>query len=166
MFPSLTLAQRVAFPGKAGVFQTLRIMRQFVQAYRVMPDIRALAVNIVSLSTEKDAWGELEALYRWVRANIRYVQDVLDVETLTTPDKTIQMRAGDCDDQSILFATLAESIGYPTRFKITGYRSPDAFEHVYTQVLINGEWISVDPTEPQYFGWEAPGSLSEYVERV
>lgn len=151
--------------GVRGTMQTLRVMRQLVNAYRINPDIRRAAANILFLTPERDGLSRPRSLFEWVRDHVRYIPDVLDVETLSTPDKILAGLIGDCDDQATLLATLYESVGYPTRFVLTSYSDSGQFEHVYLQVHADGEWFDVDPTEPHEFGWSAPGATMQHIER-
>jgi transglutaminase-like putative cysteine protease len=153
--------------GVAGIRQTTRAMAQIVRAYRVDPNLRARAITIVQLSAPKDAPSEIRALYDFVANQIRYVNDVAGVETLQTPDKTLLLRAGDCDDKAILLAVLLQSIGYAARFIVTGYHEPDVFEHVYLGVpMPDGSLLSLDPTEPAMpMGW-APANPVAYYEEI
>lgn len=146
--------------GYAGIRATLACMRKMVNDWRTAPEIVSAARSIVFMEPAKDAVAEASALYRYVRDSVRYVQDVLGVETLATPIITLHTRSGDCDDQATLLATLLESIGYPTRFVVAGYSDPGIFEHVYLQVCIDGEWISCDTTERETFGWDAPDPVA------
>ncbi len=141
--------------GLPGVMQTLAQMRKMVNQSKVSPQIRQTATQAVFLTPEKDEFSEVNAIFTLVRDGVRYVKDVHDVETLSTPEKTLEGRIGDCDDQTMLLAALLESVGYPTRFVVAGYHGPD-YEHVYLQTWINGEWINLDPTEPHSMGWEPP----------
>ena len=152
--------------GMAGIFQTVRCMRDIVTEYRTHSDIRQAAASIVFLTPEKDDLHECTAIFNTVRDNIRYLRDILNVETIATPDKTLLCQYGDCDDQSILCAALFESIGYPTRFICAGYNFPEVLEHVYLQVLAGGQWINCDPTEHYPIGYAPPGAVCLYVERV
>jgi len=142
--------------GKPGTLETLKIMRKIVIAWKTNPEIRSLAIRITSDIPGKDFAGEISAVQNWVRSNIRYVQDVNGVETLQTPDVTLTILAGDCDDQSILVACLLESIGHPTRFFAMGF-SPGEMEHVFTQTRLGAGWASVETTEPVDIGWMPPG---------
>lgn len=151
--------------GLAGIQQTLAYMRQMVNEGRVDPQIRQAATSAVFLTPEKDEFSEIEAIFNYVRDNIRYVKDVHQVETLSTAAKTMQGRIGDCDDQTVLLAAMLEAVGYPTRFAVAAYRSGN-FEHVYLQVLGHGQWISLDPTENQVMGWEPPGATKMMYEAV
>lgn len=152
--------------GLAGVRETLGQMRRLVRQYRVDPELRQAATSIVFLTPERDHLAEIEAVFRWVQQNVRYVRDVHEVETLSSPDKTLQGRVGDCDDQATLLATLLESIGYPTRFVATGYQVEGELEHVYLQVFVDGEWLDLDPTEHHHVGWSPPDPVAMLVERI
>ena len=130
------------------------------------PRIRAAAIHIVQFSGDKDYADEARTLFEYVRDHVRYVRDVLDIETLATPARTLDTMSGDCDDQTTLLASLLESIGHPTRFVVTGYRAPGQYEHVYLQTWIQGRWINCDPTEPNYFGWAPPNPRAVLIEGV
>lgn len=153
--------------GFGGTLQTLSTMRALVREGRISPLIRDTARNVIFLTPEKDELHEARTLYEFVRDSIRYMKDVHEVETLSSAEKTLESRAGDCDDQTVLLASLLESVGYPTRFVVAGYNEPGKFEHVYLQVALNGEWFDCDPTEQAaYFGWGAPQPVALYMERV
>jgi transglutaminase-like putative cysteine protease len=101
-----------------------------------------------------------------VRDSIRYTRDVFGVETICNPLLTIQRKVGDCDDKTTLFATLAECVGYPTRFVMAGYWGSKDYEHVYCQVFANGEWLDADTTEKQMLGYSPPNPSILYTEGV
>ena len=152
--------------GAAGVHQTLGIMRRMVREFKTDLGIRNAATTAIYLTPERAELHEVTALYELVRDTVRYVRDVSDVETLMTPDKTLALRLGDCDDQTVLLATLLESVGYPTRFVAAGYQFPGELEHVYLQVFAGGAWVDLDPTEREYFGWAPPDPIAVFIERV
>lgn len=151
--------------GTAGIYQTLAAMRQMVNACKTDFAIRQAATSVVFLTPEKDEIAEVRALFEFVRDRIRYTKDIYGVETLSTPDKTLAGMVGDCDDQTTLLAAMLESVGYPTRFVIAGYNGGE-FEHVYLQVWMMGQWVGLDPTEPQPMGWEPPDPTIIAYERV
>lgn len=146
--------------GLRGVEQTLTTMRHLVDAYKKDLTIRQCATQAVFLTPEKDDLSEVQAIFTLVRDGIRYTKDVNGVETLSTPVTTLAGRLGDCDDQVVLLASLLESIGYPTRFVVAGYSRPGEFEHVYLQVLLMGQWVDMDPTEPHELGWRPPNPVA------
>lgn len=151
--------------GHAGVMQTLAIMRLMVREYRTDPAMISTARSVIFLTPPKAQLAEVDALFRFVQSHIRYVQDVHEVETLSTPDKTLAARVGDCDDQVTLLATLLEAVGYPTRFVVAGYWQPGQFEHVYLQAFAAGGWVDMDPTESHALGWAPPGPVSIEYEK-
>lgn len=138
--------------GTAGVKETLRIMRDLVRAYKKNVPIRELAVRLVRGRNQKDWAGEIRSLQSFVRDRIRYVKDINGVETLHTPPKILAQKSGDCDDKSILLATMLESIGHPTRFIAIGL-FPGSFSHVLVETKIGNRWIPLETTEPVNAGW-------------
>ena len=77
------------------------------------------------------------------------------METLHTPEKLLELRQGDCDDKSLLLLGLLESLGHTARFKAVGFMR-GFFSHVLVEVLIDGQWVSAETTEPVPLGWGPP----------
>lgn len=148
--------------GKAGTLETLKLMRTLARQYKTSLAVRSLAVDAVNGCLQKDWLCEIKRLHALVRDRVRYVKDVRDVETLQTPDATIQIGAGDCDDKSLLLAALLESINHPSRFVAIGF-APDDFAHVYVETRIGNTWLPLETTEPVEAGWAAPGAVSRMV---
>ena len=151
--------------GRAGSLHTVGLMREAVRASRILPAIIATAQSIIGLAPPHDFEREAKTLFEFVRSRVRYVRDVHEVETLTAPVYVLERMCGDCDDKSALLASLYEAVGFPTRFVLAGYQGK-AFEHVYLQVLVGNTWITADPTMNENFGWEAPGAVVYWVEKV
>lgn len=119
-------------------------MARVCREYRINPAIRGKARDICETFANGDFISEARACFYFVRDSIRYLQDIRDVETLQTPDVTLQFRAGDCDDKALLLACLLESIGHPTRFVAVAYAAPGEFEHVFTETKIGDRWIACE----------------------
>jgi len=141
--------------GLAGIDATLTAMRGFVAQYKTNPTIRELALSLTRNLPQKDFAGEINALFLYVQNSIRYVRDVNGIETVQTPIKTLEYGQGDCDDKSVLLATLLESLGHPTRFFAVGFRK-GRISHVLLECDLNGQWIALETTEPVPFGWRPP----------
>lgn len=164
--PRLCATRRPLSNGMRGVRQTVQVMREAVRQGRVDPAIRQAASTLIFLTPERSELDELNALFSFVRDRVRYVRDVHEVETISTAAKTLAGMIGDCDDQTILLAALCESVGYPTRFIVSGYGDPGTLEHVYLQVFATDEWIDCDPTEPHPLGWSASDPVTIFTEVV
>lgn len=143
--------------GAAGVRDTLAAMIRAARQASTTLEIRDLAERIINLVPDKDYAGEIAAIQRWVRQNIRYTRDPITTETLKTPHALLESGHGDCDDQATLVAALAMSIGFPARFIAIGLQMPGAFEHVYAEVQLGTVWVSVETTEPVEIGWQPEG---------
>jgi transglutaminase-like putative cysteine protease len=101
------------------------------------------------------------AIQEWVKRNITYRGDIVGVETLQTPVQTVLQKAGDCDDQSILVATLLATINHPSRFIAFAFQ-PGEFAHVLTETRIGDNWVSVETTEPVGLGWQPDGVVGRF----
>jgi len=132
--------------GDAGVEQTIALMRELVDDALRDPSIIRLASDIVRSAPAFDDYAEANALYEWVRHNIRFTKDPVNKEKLYPPAELLKIRSGDCDDISMLLATLLMAVGYPARLMtIAAGGSADQFSHVYVEAEILGQWIAVDP---------------------
>lgn len=160
---------RLSIPdGRLGTRETLKHMRQLVQNGKFDLANRALANRITARCKGKDWIGELEAIFSWVRDNIRYSLDPNGIETIQGARGTVRQGFGDCDDMAILLATLCECVGHPCCFVALGFRQVGEYEHVLTCATGAGEtpWIAMDATEAHPFGWFPKGAVCEMVAPV
>lgn len=137
--------------GEAGVAATLQIMVKFVLQYRANPVVRVLAQSVVRDCANRDALCQVRAIHAFVRDHIKYVRDVRDVETIQTPDYTLRMGSGDCDDQAVLTVSALESLGFQGRFMAQAIRG-GGFSHVSGQVMLGTRWVNLEtiiPTLPE-----------------
>lgn len=138
-------------------------MQRLTHEGKKSPLVRQVAVYLVQDLAQKDHLGEIRAVHSFVRDRIRYVRDIRGVETLHAADKILTDKQGDCDDKSILIASLLESLGYKTRFVAVGFHPPVKniagklkardYSHVLAEVFVYGNWIPLETTEPVDAGW-------------
>ena len=134
-------------------------MREFK---KTLP-MRELALSIVNHLGNKNFAAEVRAVHDYVRRNIRYRKDINGIETVATPVKTLEYRAGDCDDQAVLVATLLETLGHPTRFVAVKMKHLGPFVHVLTETKIGPKWVPVETTENWPVGYFPPGVKSRMI---
>jgi transglutaminase-like putative cysteine protease len=106
------------------------------------PVIRELATEITRGIGETRA--QLRALLDWMQVNIEPapadVFSALDV---------LQQRKAECQGFSYLFTALARSLGAPTRIVnglVHSGEFPGFLYHTWVEALVDGEWLSIDPT--------------------
>ncbi len=133
--------------GDAGVAATLKIMVNMVLQYRASPVVRVTAQTLVKECPSRDTVCQIKTLHAFVRDQIKYLPDVRDVETIQSPDYTLDMKSGDCDDHSVLMAALVESLGKQSRFLAVGIRG-GGFSHVSSQVLLGTRWVNLETIIP------------------
>jgi hypothetical protein len=148
-------------------------MGKLAYAGGINPRIRRLAVEILQGNNvpERDVPAMAAALFDFVQSTY-YVWDPWDAEWLQKVgiqlDDIAAGREGlDCDDKSILLASLGRSVGLPVNFKaISGQAaSRGNFDHVYALIgdPRTGEWVAADPTQPHPLGWEPPAYVKWWV---
>jgi hypothetical protein len=103
----------------------------------------------------KDYLGEIAALFQWVQRHVRYTKDPFQIEVLHSARRMLELRAGDCDDMTIVLGALVKSVGHPVRIVLTGPdpRRPDLFSHIYLEARHHDQWIPLDATMPYAMGW-------------
>ena len=147
--------------GQAGTKETLKIMRRLVLDGKKSVVVRNAALSLMHDVLQKNYLEEARRIHAFVRDEIRYIRDINGVETLQTPEKTLELKQGDCDDKSTLAAALLESVGHPTRFVAAGHGGGE-YEHVWVETKYGAQWIAIECTEPVPMGWKAPG-MSEFL---
>jgi len=90
--------------------------------------------NILSVQSSLSIFKKIEVLFNHFVKEMIYVSDPRSsVEYVQFPSETINVKGGDCDDLSVGFASLLESIGIETAF--VDYKSKAGISHV--NLLIN-----------------------------
>ena len=166
LLPDL-LTETPLLSGDAGTYQSLSAMRAAIETDRTSPFVRNAAVQAIAGAPERNFLSEVTGILDYVRERVRYTRDPLDVEYVQTPD--FMLRAirrdgtvsGDCDDSAVLFAALAEAVGYETRFSVLG-EAGENYAHVIVEVRDNaGRWIPVDPSQRgRGVGWRPTVGVS------
>lgn len=156
---------------------TIADMRRLARMYSHDPSVVA-AVNSALARTGVVAHRDIaHAIFYWVRQNIRFVEDEtllyqqlgvsvedLDKELLIVPPVLLAMPVpmGDCDDFSVLLASMLMSAGLRPYFVTVAADSmePQKFSHVYVcaELADEGTHLCLDagnrfPAVPA--GWES-----------
>jgi len=114
-----------------------------------MRDLANQGINLIKpLANRLRTPASIDA---YVRSVFRYESE--PVETLCTVQFMVDSISkygyfvGDCDDVSIFLASLLKSLGYRVKFvAIATKRNDPNFYHVFTDVMISGQWFRFDPT--------------------
>lgn len=135
--------------GERGTAQTIELMRRLIDDALTDPAFVRQAIDIVRTVPAFDDHGEAEAVYNWVRSNIRFTKDPVTKEKLTPPRELLKLRAGDCDDISMLAGAFLIALGYPARLVTVAANAnqPNEFTHVYVEGEVppgSGNWVPMD----------------------
>lgn len=121
--------------------------------------VPTMKIKELSNNLTYDALDDLDVVYilhQYVYKNIEYefVDGSLDAEGI------LNLKRGDCSEKSILLSSLLNSK------KITNYVA-NTPTHRYVFVLIDGVWLPIDPTSPDFYfaldAWGEPNLRENYV---
>jgi Transglutaminase-like superfamily len=134
--------------GIDGTFQTLAAMAQAVNG-QISPDFSGYqdSHNIEAANAiigTSFGWTA-KPLFQFVRDSILYINHPWNMQVVQDCKRTLEFQTGDCVSKSVCLATLLACRGMASRFVA---QAPDGanYDHVYVQVLRNGQWVSLDPT--------------------
>jgi hypothetical protein len=148
--------------GEQGTAQTIRLMRKLVDDAVSDAQFVRFAIEIVRSVPAFDDFGEASAIYEWVKRNIRYTKDPVTKEKLYPPQELLKIKAGDCDDISMLLGALLLALGYRARLITISANAEDPaeFSHVYVEAEVppgSGYWLPMDAARlDSQFGTEPP----------
>jgi transglutaminase-like putative cysteine protease len=146
--------------GTPGTLVTARLIARLIRHGAKDFYVRQKAIQIFRAYDvrPKDRFGEVYSLFDWVRRNVRYTRDIFRVELLHSARRMLELRAGDCDDMTILLGAMLMSTGHPVRLILAGFRpnKPHVYSHIYPEVNVRGRWIAIDATMPRPIGWAPP----------
>lgn len=175
---SLRCMPRAAYYETRNLDEHMRLVRNQVDFSMADPELRQLAVKLVSHAYKTlpsgqrvlEAWGEyfhapdlpvpmqgdalaeIQHIWAFVVLNCRYVYDPDGYDLFASAKQSLIARGGDCDDSVIVIASLARAIGFGG--VVGRVVSIDGHEWVHTYPLIAAEkdapasWIPLDVTVP------------------
>ena len=146
--------------GNKGTIATAKIIARLIQDGAKDFYVRQKAIEVFRAYSvrPKNRMGEVCALFDFVKRNIRYTRDIFRVELLHTARRMLELKAGDCDDMTILLGAMLMSTGHQVRLVLAGFRphKPHSYSHIYPEVNVRGRWIAIDATVDKPIGWAPP----------
>jgi len=146
--------------GPPGTIASARLIASLIREGARDFYVRQKAIEIFREAGARpnDRVGDVLSLVHWVGTNIRYTRDIFRVELLQTARRMLELRAGDCDDMTILLGAMLLATGHPVRIALTGFRptKPHVYSHIYPEVNVKGKWIALDTTMDRPIGWAPP----------
>ena len=161
---------------------TIRVLRPLAHGYSRNPSVIAAVTQALSgggVASQRDV---VNAIFHWVRTNIRFVDDEtilyeqlgvpleeIDKELLIVPPVLLAMPnpQGDCDDFSLLLASMLLCVGLKPYFVTVAADPTDArkFSHIYVAVELADEGSHLALDAGNRFAMVPPGWESNKVTR-
>lgn len=135
--PDDEIQKPILIHGKNNWDGTVRNLRYFVKADLEYTSIYAKTIiNEHSIKKNKtlETFESMKLLFNEFVKNVNYVSDRrATVDYVQFPKETIDLQGGDCDDLSVCFSSLLESVGIQTAF--IDYKPDEGIGHV--SLLLN-----------------------------
>ncbi len=159
--------QKTRIVGVKNLKERVALINYFIQQGKKDAQIRQLASSILSQKCgedwcipEKEWESEVEAIFMYVRRNVRYTLDPWELELFQKARRSLENKTADCDDQVILAGAMLQAVGYPLRLIVVD-TGKGGYSHIYMSVglppMNPKKWLPFDltaTTEP--LGWEVP----------
>ncbi len=154
--------------GKQGSIQTAAQMARIVREDTVRDEgLQRFAAQILinaGLDSHAPKRDIVAAIFRYVK-QVKYIHDPAgSFDSIQNARSTIAKGFGDCDDLSVLLATLLAQVGLQPRFVLARYKEKSkGYDHVYVDVSLTqkeGGRIALDPSANRRgAGWESLKSI-------
>lgn len=162
-------------------------MATIVRSSACSPHVkRAVASALFSLRPWElhDERKVIRAIWYWVKGTVKFVPDesvvaetfgiplhLVEQELLITPDRLLTMRQprGDCDDFSMLIATMLECVGIPADLVAIKADTEQQwrYSHVYVRAILrDGSRLPLDASHGPMPGWESRINFGEIAIEV
>ena len=130
-----------------------------------LPEVKVLSEQIVG--QEEDVYLALKAIYDWMTENVEY--PTFTGSSPQDPATTLQTMVGDCDDQSILFCSLARAANIPAWLQVgllydqsSGVWGGHAWVQTYIPTEDGGEEVVIDTVNNEFLIWD-PYRILEFT---
>lgn len=141
----------------------IKFIKQQIYKSLIDPEqkIRQLTAEVIAPCETKDYECYIAEIFFFVKGNVKYVRDYEGLDTYQTAYRTLQWGMADCDDFSILLASMLMSIGIPVKLRIIKTIKDTDWSHIYILAGLPPQkpkhWIPLDASvKESYVGWEAP----------
>lgn len=155
----------------------VELIAQNIQKGRIDPRVHTFAASALAQRcgdqwciNPRDWQGEVRQLGSAIQNAVRYTLDTYDIDTYRTPQRTLQLAIGDCDDMTSLGGAVLQAVGYPIMIKVIQMQGMSDFHHIY---LVAGlpphdpdSWIAFDPTQEIPVGAEPAGIIDSRLYEV
>ena len=122
---------------------TIKQMHKMVEEGLHDPATIAEARAIARTVPPRNSRAIAAQILNYVRRKIHYVKDPVGVELVGGTRWLRSVKAGDCDEMSILIGAYAAACGIPYRFVTLAVKDPAEWDHVYVQLQINGNQVEL-----------------------
>lgn len=151
-------------PQRSYTDETIRVMHEVVKLAKTDATFRELALWLTRDGDRSRDWknyeAELENAFAKLRKVVTYRRDPHQVEWVQSPWQTLRIGAGDCDDMSVLIASVMGATG--ARYRFVTLRAdpvrPNEWTHVFSEIYVpSSGWVAADLSVAEPLGFKPSG---------
>jgi len=165
-------------PGNAGVRDTLVVLATLVEKGRIDPEVHRRTWQLILPFQPREKRQQVENLFRFVqgqqkrapregsvftgpdpRRQFKWRSDPRGVELIYDARLVLHNKAGDCEELTMLLATMLTIAGFPTEFVVVSRRPDKQFHHIFVRIPFGARALYLDPSIPDPMG-SVPSELT------
>lgn len=136
---------------------------KIIAEYTGNPVLVEFAAKLIKLNNipARDEKSLVRYIQLFAQQKIKFFREY--PERWQSPLQTLALGIGDCDDKTILVASILRSFRIPVRLKFLRFKAPgkEPYSHVYPQVKLNNKWISVETVRDEFKLGDDPESMAK-----
>lgn len=119
------------------VFQMVRLVRHTTNHNKTFQNFVNQLVKDKGFNKYTSDEKKFRTIYDFVSSNVTYLDDIAGrIESIKSAEVTLSDGYGDCDDLSILYASMLGVLGYEPKFVLATYNTNETqFSHIYVECI-------------------------------
>jgi transglutaminase-like putative cysteine protease len=133
-----------------------------IQDYTGNPVLVEFAAKLIKLNNipARDEESLARYIQLFVKKDIKFFREY--PERWQSPLQTLALGLGDCDDKTILVASILRSFRIPVKLVFLRFESKDGkrYSHVYPKAKINNRWFALETVQDRFNFGDDPEAMA------
>ena len=117
--------------------------------------------NIAKQFEGNDTYENCRAIWQFVYDHIKYRKDEDGKEQIQSPQYTWSVKAGDCDDYTVMIASILRNLNFKVCLRIAMYKTENGYQHIYPLVILADNSTIIMDCVAEKFDYEVP-----YIKKI
>jgi transglutaminase-like putative cysteine protease len=136
---------------------------KIINDYTGNPVLVEFASKLIKLNNipARDEKSLVRYIQLFVQQKIKFFREY--PERWQSPLQTLALGIGDCDDKTILLASILRSFRIPIQLVFLRFKKPgkESYSHVYPRAKINNKWLAVETVRDEFKLGDDPEQMAK-----